>query len=115
MIPAMTEPTRKSATLSLNGRDVTVMELTDAQMLHLSRHARILQSPTIDKDTKMESMERMGRILDSIVSEADRDYVVGLQETGELTLAQMVEFVKAFGPKKAPAKVTRGRAKRVAS
>lgn len=115
MIRAMTEPTRKTTVVPLNGRDVTVMELTDAQMLHLGRHARILQATGVDKDIKMESMERMGRILDSIIVEGDRDYVTGLQETGELTLVQMVEFVKAFGPKKAPAKVTRGRAKRIAS
>lgn len=115
MIPAMTEPTRKTATINLNGREVTVLELTDAQMMHLGRHARILQSAAIDKDAKMESMERMSRILDSIVAEGDREYVVGLQEAGELTLVQMVEFVKAFSAKKAPAKVTRGRAKRLAS
>lgn len=115
MILAMTEPTRKTAVVPLNGRDVTVMELTDAQMLHLGRHARILQSAAIDNATKMESMERMGRILDSIVAEADRGFVQELQESGELTLVQMVEFVKAFGPPKAAPKVTRGRAKRVAS
>lgn len=113
MILAMTEPTRKSAVVPIHGRDVTVMELTDAQLLHLGRHARILQATGVAQAVKEESMERMARILDSIVIEDDRPYVIGLQEEGKLTLMQMVEFVKAFSAK-APAKVTRGRAKRTA-
>jgi hypothetical protein len=116
MIPAMTEPTRKTATVTINGREVTVYELTDAQMLHLTRHGQILDSPAASQDLKKEATLRTAKILDSLITEGDREYVVDQQEIGELTLLSTVKLVlEAFGPKKAPTKVTRGRVKRTAS
>lgn len=114
MIPAMTEPTRRSTTVPVNGRDVTVFELTDAQMMLLTRHGKILDSTSVSKAQKEDSAMRTMTILDSIILDEDKEYVTNQQEIGKLTLMQMVEFVKAFAPQKTATKVTRGRAKRVA-
>lgn len=115
MIPAMTEPTRKSRVVSINGRDVTIFELTDAQMLHLNRHGRLIDSAGVSTDAKREAMERAARIMDSIVAPEDREFITEQQEIGELTLLEMVKHAFGGDVKKAPPKVTRGRAKRTAS
>ena len=116
MIPAMTEPTRKSALVTLNGREITAYELTDAQMLHLTRHSQILDSPAASADLKKEATLRTAKILDSLIADEDKEYVTDQQEIGKLTLLATVKAVlEAFGTKKAPAKVTRGRVKRTAS
>ena len=49
-----------------------VHQLTDTQMIHMLRHARILQNDNVAKLDKLESVERLLRILHSTVIEACR-------------------------------------------
>lgn len=104
---------RETRVVPVAGRNIVVRQLTDAQMLHLMRHAKILSSDTVENTVKIESMDRMLKILNSVVvQDSDRDWLVEAQEIGDIELSEMTGWVNAFrSPNKAPA-VRRGRAKR---
>lgn len=89
-----------------------VRQLTETQMLHLMRHSKILSASDIDNVMKLDSMDRMLKILNSVcVQDTDRDWLVDAQESGEVDLKDMMGWVNAFQAEDKPA-VRRGRAKR---
>ena len=103
---------RETRVVPVAGRNIVVRQLTDAQMLHLMRHAKILSSD-IENMVKLDSMDRMLKILNSVVvQESDREWLVEAQENGDLELAEMTGWVNAFkAPSNGPV-VRRTRAKR---
>jgi hypothetical protein len=110
----MTEDTgRETRVVPVAGRNIVVRQLTDAQMLHLMRHAKILASESMANDVKMESMDRMLKILNSVVvQDSDRDWLVEAQENGDVELAEMTGWVNAFRTTDKVTVVRRTRAKR---
>lgn len=102
---------RDTRVIDVKGRPVVVRNLTDVQMALLMRYSRILQSDSVQIPQKLEAADKMFVILDSLVTPADREYVTGLQESGDLELKDLVAWIKMFQeeqPQKA--QVRRGRA-----
>jgi hypothetical protein len=80
----------------VGGRDIHIKTLTDLQMLHLLRHAKILQKDDIDKEQKIESADRMFAILNTIVTEPDdQAYLTKMEEEGKVELKDLLSFVNA--------------------
>jgi hypothetical protein len=87
--------------------------LTDTQMLHLMRHAKILSSDAVENENKIESMERMLTILNSVVvQDTDKAWLVQAQESGEVEIQDMVGWVNAFRTSETKSTVRRARVKR---
>jgi len=82
-------------------------------MLHLMRHAKILSSDAVENDLKLDSMERMLKILNSVVvQDTDRDWLVEAQENGDIELSDMTGWVNAFKSESKAPVARRGRVKR---
>lgn len=95
----------------MGGRDIHIKNLTDLQMLHLLRHAKILEKDGIDMEQKLDSAERMFSILATIVVDPeDRSYLTKLEEDGTIELKDLLVFIngqESAEPEKP--KVRRGR------
>lgn len=90
----MTEPTNGVRPVTVAGRDIHIKKLTDLQMLHMLRHAKILQKDGIDVEQKLESADRMFAILNTVVIDpADRAYLTEMEESGEIELRDLLGFV----------------------
>lgn len=106
---------RKTQIVPVSGRNIVIKKLTDIQMSLLLRGSRVLSSSNVAEDQKLDMMEQMFQILDSIVvQEDDKKWVLQCQIKGELELKDMTEWVTVFkdeedeNAKKKPA-VRRGR------
>lgn len=107
---------RKTQIVPVSGRNIVIKKLTDIQMSLLLRGSKILSSPNVEQEQKMEMMEQMFQILDSVVvQDDDKKWVLQCQIKGDLELKDMVEWVTVFkdeededAKKKQPA-VRRGR------
>lgn len=108
---------RKTQIVPVMGRNIVIKKLTDVQMGLLLRWSRVLSSPNVAKEQKIETMDLMFQILDSVVvQEADKKWVLECQIRGDIELKDMTNWVSAFGEdededdgtKKKPA-VRRGR------
>lgn len=112
-ITGMTEPNfreRETRVVPINGRSIVIRQLADTQMIHLMRHARILQKEDVSIPTKLESVERMFTILKKmVVQDSDRDYLTDLEEDGEIELKDLMAFMTAFEGEPEKPKVRRGR------
>lgn len=110
---AETTSERPTRVVNVQGRDVTIRQLVDTQMLLMAREAKILTRTDIETDRKLEGLDRMFGILESaVVNSDDRAYLERLMEQGELDLRELMGFVTSFEPDQpAPVvKVRRGRA-----
>lgn len=109
----MTEPNtreRETRIVPIHGRSIVVRQLVDTQMVHLMRHARILQKDNVDIPTKLDSVERMFTILKKmVVQQLDQDFLTGLEEDGEIELKDLMAFITAFEGEPEKPKVRRGR------
>lgn len=102
---------RETRLVPVGGRNIAVRELTETQILHLMRHAKILASD-VENELKMDSMDRMLKILNSVViQDDDRNWLVEAQESGEVNMKDMLGWVRAFQDEKKPT-VRRARARR---
>jgi hypothetical protein len=104
---------RETRVVPVKGRSIVVRQLTDAQMFHVMRHARILQKADVAIPDKLDSVERMLSILSKmVVQQSDRDYLRQLEEDGEIELKDLMDFIKIFQdeePAPEKPKVRRGR------
>ncbi len=101
MITAMTQPTsdtgRKTQVVPIGSKTIVVKELTDLQMMHLARYANILQRDDVALTDKLDASTKMLNILHSCAAnEEDRRILVDAEESGEVSLRDLVSFVKAF-------------------
>lgn len=108
-------------TATVSGREMSVKTLTDAQFMTLTHEATLLQSPNVPSDRKIKAVDRVFRVLKSIIVEdADIEFIQDEMAEGNLemrTLAQALLTVhhqaKSAGgvPTKGPVKAARrGRA-----
>lgn len=106
------DPGRETRVVQVRDRNIVVRQLQDTQMLILGREAKILQRDDVSVDRKMDSVDRMFRVLESaIVQASDREFLDGLMLDGELNLREFLSFVSAFKPEESTKpKVRRGRA-----
>lgn len=109
----MTEPGRETQPVDVHGRTITITKLVDTQVMLLAREAKILQRDDISQDRKLDGIDRMFSILESVVVDpADKRYMQDLMVEGKLDLRELVSFVTSFeyeSDDKA-VKVRRGRA-----
>lgn len=116
MTVASTEETNVPETevVDIQGRDVEIRPLNDAQLALMAREVRIMSKPTFDRTRKMEAAAIMFNILESVViSPEDKEYMNELVVEGKLDLKELTSFVTVFNTEKeaapAPPKVRRGR------
>lgn len=99
----MTDDGRETRIVPVGGRNIVVRQLTETQMLHLMRHSKILSSSEVDVELKLDSMDRMLKILNSVaVQDSDREWLVEAQESGEVDLKSMMGWVNAFQAEEKP-------------
>lgn len=101
MIPGMTQPEEeevpRTATVTLGGHEFQVKNFTDVQLLHINRHARILAQESIAWDARSESMNRMFGIIHSRLLDSEQlQFLIGLEEDGEVTLRDLLVIARKF-------------------
>lgn len=103
MIPVMTFPDfpeeepRRTAVVPLGGENFTIRQLTDAQAMHLGRYAQILISDNVERDPKLQAMNRMLAILHSaLVDQGQLERLIEMEEEGKVTLKELLVFDRKF-------------------
>ena len=97
MTEPITDTGRETRLVPVKGRQVVVRQLVDTQMVHLLRHSRILQKDDVPISAKLDSVERLFAILQTmIVQPEDQEYLVELEESGEVELKDLMAFMTAF-------------------
>lgn len=109
----MTEPEdagRATRVVTLGVRTIVIREMTDLQMMHMARYARILQREDVDIVTKLDASSLMLKVLHSCVAnDADRQVLIDAEESGEVTLSDLVAFVRAPTVEESKPAVRQGR------
>lgn len=107
------DPGRETQIVDVHGRNIVIKKLVDTQVMLLAREAKILQRDDISTDRKLDGIDRMFTILESVVVQPnDKEYMQGLMTSGELDLRELLSFVTAFevsDDDQKPAQVRRGR------
>lgn len=107
------DPGRETKIIDMHGRNVVIRQLQDTQVMLLAREAKILQRDDIGVDRKLDGIDRMLAILESVVVQPeDRKFMQDLMTAGDLDLSELVSFVTVFqdDSEQKPARVRRGRA-----
>lgn len=109
----MTDPGNETRQVSVAGRDIQVLAMTDAQLILLGRDAQLLDSTSVDNKRKLAIAARIMDMFEStIATDEDRDYVMSLVVTRQLDMKGMAEILSADSATKEVAKkpvVRRGR------
>lgn len=103
----MTEPVNgsRTETVLLNGRQILVKPLVDTQMVHVMRHARILQRDDVAIPQKLESVERLLDILHrTVVKPEDLAFVLKSEEDGDIEIRDLMPIMTAFDKEEEPEK-----------
>jgi hypothetical protein len=106
------DPGRETRIVPVQGRNIVIRQLVDAQMMLLNRGARLLQRDDIDRASKLATVDRMFTILESvIVQPEDKEFLENLMAEGTLSLSDLTSFVSAFNEDQSDEKpkVRRGR------
>jgi hypothetical protein len=89
----MTQP----QTVTIGSYSIEMRPLVDLQLMHLLRFARILQSPNVNVNQKLDTVDMMLEIIHSaIVNEADRDKLALAERNGEVSVNDYVQVLSAF-------------------
>lgn len=110
----MTNPDegRETRIVQVRERTIVVRRLVDTQIMLLAREAKVLQRDDVGMDRKLNGIDRMFRILESVIVQSeDREFLEELMINGDLDLTELMSFVSVFGEEAAQAKpkVRRGR------
>lgn len=101
---------RETREVPVLGRNIVVQSPTDAQLLLLSREARLAQKEGTDSGRRLEAIARIFDILESaVVAPEDKEYLLDQVVKGDLHLSDLTGFVSAFNAPEEKAKVRRGR------
>jgi hypothetical protein len=104
------DPGKETKLVDVKGRNIVVRQLTDAQLLLLSRESRLAGKAGTEPGRVMASIARVFDILESaVVQEEDRDYLMDLTVAGDLELKDLMDFIAVFGTDEEKPKVRRGR------
>lgn len=92
-------------TVTIQGRDVAVTPLTETQKMLLIREAQIMRSTRQEVDRKLQAIATVINIVESVVKDpGDREYFMGLAETGALELSEMFQIASSLDEEPAPTK-----------
>jgi len=102
----------ETETVDIQGRDVVIKPLNDAQLALMGREVRLMSKDTTPRERKLDAVSTMFTILESVVVSAeDKEYMNDLIIAGKLDLKALTSFVTVFtGEDAQKPKVRRGRA-----
>ena len=105
------DPGRETRIVPVQGRNIVIRQLIDAQMMLLNRGARLLQRDDVDGASKLATVDRMFTILESVVVQpGDKEFLEDLMAEGTLSLKDLMGFISAFNEdQEEKPKVRRGR------
>ena len=105
------DPGRETRIVPVQGRNIVIRQLIDAQMMLLNRGARLLQRDDVDGASKLATVDRMFTILESVVVQpGDKVFLEVLMAEGTLSLKDLMGFISAFNEdQEEKPKVRRGR------
>ena len=105
------DPGKDTRIVSVKGRNIVVRQLTDAQLMLMSREARLAAKEDTDPSRRLTGAGRILDILEStVVQEEDREYLLDLTVAGDLELKDLMGFITAFqDEEEAKPRVRRGR------
>lgn len=93
----MTDPGKKTEIIEVLGRSIVVRELTEGQMMVLSRYADQASSDRTDPRTKVGAVSKMLSVLEqAVVQEEDREFLEEQMILGNLDLGAMTRVVSVF-------------------
>ena len=91
------DPGRETRIVPIKGRQVVARRLKETQLLLLARDAQRLQQDNVTSTAKLAAIARMMDIMESaIVQPEDRDYVTGLQVSGDLEMSDLMSVITVF-------------------
>ncbi len=104
------DPGKETRIVPIQGRNIVVRQLNDAQYLLLGRDARLASREDTEGAKRLAAIGRIFDILESaVVQEEDREYLLDLTVKGNLELKDMMPFITAFADEESKPKVRRGR------
>lgn len=86
--------TVETATVNLQGRDITVKLPTETQFALLAQQARGAASG--DRHRAVKALAIIMDIIENLIDEADRDYVTDLMSAGNVDAKEILGLLEAF-------------------
>ena len=102
----------ETKTVTVLDREVAVKAFTDSQIMLMVSEAKTVTRKTADMNRRMDGVDRMMRLLDSVVvNEEDKEWIVEKNIAGELSMGDLIGFISAHAPvdEIVPRAVRRGR------
>lgn len=103
----------ETRTVTILDREIQIKEFKDSQIMLMVSEAKTVIRKTVDIDRRMDGVDRMMRLLDSVVVDPDdKEWIVEKNIAGELSMADLTGFISAFNEDSAeitPRAVRRGR------
>jgi hypothetical protein len=106
----MAEETR---TVLILDREIEVKEFRDSQIMLMVSEAKTVIRKTMDMDRRMDGVDRLMRLFDSVVVKPeDKEWLVEQNIAGALSMGDLTGFISAFSDNAqeiTPRPVRRGR------
>lgn len=94
------DPGKETQIVDILGRSIVVRQLTDGQMMVLSRYADLAASERTEVRAKVTAVGKMLTVLEqAVVQDEDRDFLEEQMVLGNLDLGEMTKVVTAFQEK----------------
>jgi hypothetical protein len=98
---------------SVAGREISVRELNETQMMLLMREGQILRSEKADNDRRLKAIVTVLDVVESSIQDADDlEFVMGLVAKGQVGFAELLRLVAPTMDEAPPAPVRRATRKR---
>ncbi len=97
----------------LAGREISVRELNETQMMLLMREGQILRSDKAETDRRLKAIVTVLDVVESSIQDADDlEFIMGLVAKGQVGFAELLALVAPRMEEAAPAPVRRATRKR---
>jgi len=98
---------------SVAGREISVRELNETQMMLLMREGQILRSEKTETDRRLKAIVTVLDVVESSIQDAeDLEFVMGLVAKGQVGFAELLTLVAPRMEEATPAPVRRATRKR---
>jgi hypothetical protein len=83
--------------IDFKGHRILIKKLVDGQFVQMNHEVNVMTSNNADTDRKMKAMDRVHRIMLSVVlNPEDKETIEELMADGEIQLKDLADFVSAF-------------------
>lgn len=87
----------ETRTVTILDREIEVKEFKDSQIMLMVTEAKTVIRKTATTDRRMDGVDRMMRLFDSVVvKDDDREWLIEKNIAGELTMGDLTGFISAF-------------------